>query len=83
MIILKGILILALAIPANANNTDDEIIKNLDFFQSMDLIKDENPFAYNHYNMKKTIKINAPDDQLSIHKGTLLESGDVNVEKKR
>lgn len=78
MIFLKSILILALILPASANNTDDEIIKNLDFFQSMDLVKDENPFAY-----KKTSKINASDDLLNIQTDTLLKSGDQNVEKKQ
>jgi hypothetical protein len=78
MIVLKSILIIALVIPAIANNTDDEIIKNLDFFQSIDLLKDENPFAY-----KKTMKINASDDLINIQKDTLLESGNTNVEKKQ
>ena len=45
MITSKMILFLALALPLNAANTDDEIIKNLDFFQNIDLVKDENPFA--------------------------------------
>ncbi|MBC7538125.1 MAG: hypothetical protein H7281_04850 [Bacteriovorax sp.] len=78
MIILKTVLILALVIPAIANNIDDEIIKNLDFFQSMDLIKDENPFAY-----KNAYKVNKNDDQLNILKDVLLKDGDVNVEKKQ
>ena len=39
------ILGIALSLPVSASNSDDEIIKNLDFFQNMELIKDENPFA--------------------------------------
>ncbi|MDO9181898.1 MAG: hypothetical protein Q7U04_05800 [Bacteriovorax sp.] len=27
-----------------ANNLDDEIISNLDFYQSLDFLKEENPF---------------------------------------
>lgn len=42
---MKIILLLILALPISAANTDDEIIKNLDFFQNMELMKDENPFA--------------------------------------
>lgn len=36
--------ILFLAVPINAANTDDEIIKDLDFFQNIDIVKDDNPF---------------------------------------
>ena len=33
-----------MTLPLAANEADDEIIKNLDFFQNMELIKDENPY---------------------------------------
>lgn len=44
MMIKKIILFILLALPIHAANTDDEIIKNLDFFQNLELIKDDNPF---------------------------------------
>ncbi|MDD4975243.1 MAG: hypothetical protein PHY93_12870 [Bacteriovorax sp.] len=78
MIILKSLLILALTLPANANNIDDEIIKNLYFFQSMDLMKDENQFAYKQIN-----KANTSDDQSSIQKETFQKSDNENAEKKQ
>ena len=78
MITLKTMLLLAFVIPLNANNIDDEIIKNLDFFQSMDLVKDENPFAYN-----KSRKENISDDQLTIQNDIILKGDDLNVEKKQ
>ena len=31
-------------LPIQAANTDDEIVKNLDFFQNIELIKEDNPF---------------------------------------
>lgn len=33
-------------IPLYAAGPDDEIIKNLDFFQNMELLKDENPYVH-------------------------------------
>lgn len=45
MIINKIILIATLALPLTAADTDDEIIKNLDFFQSMEVLKEENPYV--------------------------------------
>lgn len=41
----KIILFISLAMPIYAANTDDEIIKNLDFFQNLELMKDDNPFV--------------------------------------
>ena len=41
----KIILFLVMALPIHAANTDDEIIKNLDFFQNLELMKDDNPFV--------------------------------------
>jgi hypothetical protein len=41
---IKIILALALILPAGAASTDDEIIKNLDFFQSMEMLKEEVTF---------------------------------------
>ena len=32
------------AIPTLAANSDDEIIKNIDFFQNMEVVKTDNPF---------------------------------------
>ena len=32
------------AIPTLAANSDDEIIKNLDFFQNIEVVKNDNPF---------------------------------------
>lgn len=46
MIIFKSLILLSLVLPARADNPDDEIIKNLDFFQSMELIKEDNPVGY-------------------------------------
>lgn len=48
MIILKSFLLLILVLPAMANDPDDEIIKNLDFFQSMELIKEDTPVSYDN-----------------------------------
>ncbi|MGZ3856286.1 MAG: hypothetical protein ACXVKO_08525 [Bacteriovorax sp.] len=42
---MKLVFLFALLLPLNAANTDDEIIKDLDFFQNLELIKKENPFA--------------------------------------
>ena len=78
MIILKTVLILALVIPANANNTDEDIIKNLDFFQNIDLIKDENPFAY-----KKSASVNTNSDQSSTQYDVLVKDSDAKAEKKQ
>ena len=43
--IVKTIVFLSIfTLPIQAANTDDEIVKNLDFFQNLELIKDDNPF---------------------------------------
>ncbi len=43
--ILRTIVLLAIfSLPIKAANTDDEIVKNLDFFQNLEFIKEENPF---------------------------------------
>jgi hypothetical protein len=44
MIIKKYLLIFLFILPLQAANTDDEIIKNLDFFQNIELLKDDNPY---------------------------------------
>jgi hypothetical protein len=42
---LRKILFISLLIlPIYAAGPDDEIIKNLDFFQNMELLKDDNPY---------------------------------------
>jgi len=42
---IKTIIIFAMVtLPIQAANTDDEIVKNLDFFQNIELIKEDNPF---------------------------------------
>lgn len=41
----KFLIIFALILPLGAANTDDEIIKNLDFFQSMEMLKEEVAFS--------------------------------------
>lgn len=43
----KLLIIFIIALPAVAANNDDEIIKNLDFFQSMEMLKEEVAFASN------------------------------------
>jgi hypothetical protein len=40
----KILFISLLILPIYAAGPDDEIIKNLDFFQSMELLKDDNPY---------------------------------------
>jgi hypothetical protein len=40
----KLIIISLLILPIYAAGPDDEIIKNLDFFQNMELLKDDNPY---------------------------------------
>lgn len=45
MIFQKIIFIAILVLPIYAAGTDDEIIKNLDFFQNMELLKDDNPYV--------------------------------------
>ena len=44
MIIKKCLIVLLLVIPLHAATNDDEIIKNLDFFQNVELLKDDNPY---------------------------------------
>ena len=77
MITLKTIMILGLISPIDASNVDDEIIKNLDFFQNMDLLKNEMPFAYNNVKDLKTI-----NDQIIINSDTQLKIIDTTPEKK-
>ncbi|GEM_PF-796952 len=43
----KILIIFIFALPAVAANNDDEIIKNLDFFQSMEMLKEEVAFVSN------------------------------------
>lgn len=38
---IKFLIVLFVILPVSAANTDDEIIKNLDFFQSMELLKND------------------------------------------
>ena len=35
---------ISVSIPTLAANSDDEIIKNLDFFQNIEVVKNDNPF---------------------------------------
>jgi len=44
MIFLRIIIIMCFILPVQANEIDDEIIKNLDFFENMDLIKENIPY---------------------------------------
>ncbi len=44
MIIRKYLLAFLFLLPVHAANNDDEIIKNLDFFQNVELLKDDNPY---------------------------------------
>jgi hypothetical protein len=78
MNLLKIIFLLALITPSYANNSDDEIIKNLDFFQSMDLMKEENPFTN-----KKVTNVQIHDDQGKTQQETLVGNGDNSQEKKQ
>lgn len=48
MIIKKCLIVFLLIIPIYAATTDDEIIKNLDFFQNIELLKDDNPYLVEH-----------------------------------
>lgn len=54
-------------LPAVAANNDDEIIKNLDFFQSMDMLKEEvafvshTPPAPKDQDVKEKVKEKAPE----------------------
>lgn len=49
-ILFLSITSLLITLPVNASSTDDEIIKNLDFFQSMDMLKDEMALLSNSSN---------------------------------
>ena len=69
MSLAKYFLLIFLSLPLAANEADDEIIKNLDFFQSMELVKDENPYA-----LRKPNIINSINEQLFIQ----LESTPIN-----
>ncbi len=42
---------LLIILTVNASSTDEEIIKNLDFFQSMDMLKDEMVLVSNTPNL--------------------------------
>ncbi len=71
------IISIALSLPVNASNTDDEIIKNLDFFQNMELMKDENPFA------SITLKRSTATEQTNIQIKDGTDKSDLNGEKKQ
>ena len=77
MICIKAIVILGLISPIRASNIDDEIIKNLDFFQNMDLLKNEMPFAYNNVKDSKS-----HDNQIIIEGKSKLKVIDTTPEKK-
>jgi hypothetical protein len=77
MIIINVIFILGLALPISASNIDDEIIKNLDFYQNMDLLKNEMPFAYNHVNESKS-----NENEIIINNDSNPKLIDTNPEKK-
>lgn len=42
---IKFLIVLFVVLPVSAANTDDEIIRNLDFFQSMELLKNDVAFS--------------------------------------
>ena len=66
-----------MTLPLAANEADDEIIKNLDFFQNMELIKDENP-----YSIKNSILLNTSNDHLFIHQEPSQQTSFPDSEKK-
>jgi hypothetical protein len=49
---MKIIIILIFIIPLWAANPDDEIIKDIDFFKSLEILKDDNPFLIISENKK-------------------------------
>lgn len=61
--ITKIILALALVLPVSAANTDDEIIKNLDFFQSMEILKEEVTFVGHSSGDASETKVTKQDDK--------------------
>lgn len=77
MIILNFILLRVLTIPLFANEVDDEIIKNLDFFQNIELIKDDRKLA-----LKKSPVSDSIDDRLYTEKENLPKNDLFHWEKK-
>ena len=77
MISIKVIFVLGLILPISASSIDDEIIKNLDFFQNMDLLKNEMPFAYNQVNDSKL-----NEKEIIIDNNSQLKQIEMNPEKK-
>ena len=75
----KKILLITIGLillPLNAANTDDEIIKNLDFFQNMEIVKNDNPFI-SKTATKKLDEKSVTEDHLKTEKGSM------NVEMKK
>lgn len=64
---LKLLIVLFVILPVSASNTDDEIIKNLDFFQNMEMLKSEvalastNPVKEKNVKQKAETKSRAPE----------------------
>lgn len=54
LMVTKLMLVLFFLLPVSAANTDDEIIKNLDFFQSMEMLKNDVAFAATGPDKEKT-----------------------------
>ena len=77
MISSKIIFLIALALPIKAANTDDEIIKNLDFFQNMDIVKDESTYINIALNKTSTEK---PLDTSTKEKNNF---GGIDLEKQK
>lgn len=62
--ILKRIIFISLFIlPIYAAGPDDEIIKNLDFFQNMELLKDDNPYLAHINTIKEDKKSDVQEEE--------------------
>ena len=51
----KYFLLIIVALPLSANEADDEIIKNLDFFQNIEIVKEDNLYFTQSSNIINTI----------------------------
>lgn len=60
----KILFISLLILPIYAAGPDDEIIKNLDFFQNMELLKDDNPYLAQHEIIKDDKKPSALEEEV-------------------
>lgn len=59
MIIAKILIMTMLSLPSKASDSDEDIILNLDFFQSLEMIKEEYPMIYieEDLDIKKGLKV--------------------------